>query len=127
MLPASSLDDARRLKELLSRPGSEPSRYEGYTQYTNTDLEALPAELGYFVRQAPLDQPTAVGLSGDQWILLHVSRRHERAPSFENSRATLERRLQPFIGEYNLLQELRSQASVRVDTTLFEQAMAFAD
>ena len=127
MMPASALEEARRLKDLLAQGGSEPTRYEGYTQYTNTDLETLPAEFRYFVRQAPLGQTTVVGLSGDQWILLHVSRRLQRTPSFEDSRATLQRRLQPYIAEYNLLRELRSQASIKVDTTQFVRAMAFAD
>jgi hypothetical protein len=93
----------------------------------NADMELQPAELRYFVRQAPLNEPVVVGLANNQWIVLRVERRDQRQPSFEDSRSALEARMQPYIGEFNLLRELRANASVRVDTTAFEQVMAFAD
>ena len=126
MIPAPTIDEARRIRDGLAE-GARPLDYEGYTALTNADLENQPAELRYHVRQAPMDQTTIVGLANSQWIVLNVSRRDARPPSFEDSRATLERRMKPYIAEYNLLRELRSSAAIQVDTTLFRQAMAFAD
>jgi peptidyl-prolyl cis-trans isomerase C len=126
MIPAESVEEAERLRSAISA-GADPAQYEGFTRLVNADLEMQSSELRYFVRQAPMARTTVVGLSDNRWIVLHVSRRESRTPDFEDSRPTLERRLQPYIAEYNLLRELRSAATMEVDTTRFEQAMAFAD
>ncbi|NNE47920.1 MAG: hypothetical protein HKN37_14815 [Rhodothermales bacterium] len=126
MIPFVSSADARAAKDRISS-GRPAQRFEGFTSMTNADMELQPTELRYFVRQAPLNEPVVVGLANNQWIVLRVARREQRQPSFEDSRSALQARLQPYIGEFNLLRELRANASVRVDTTAFEQVMAFAD
>jgi hypothetical protein len=127
MIPFDGSEDARRARDRIVSQARSAEQYNGFTAMTNVDMESQPAELRYFVRQAVLNEPVVVGLANDEWIVLRVSRRERREPSFEDSRSAIEARLRPHIGEFNLLRDLRSVASVRVDTTAFKQVMAFAD
>ncbi len=127
MIPFDGSENARRARDRIVSQARSAEQYNGFTAMTNVDMESQPVELRYFVRQAVLNEPVVVGLANNQWIVLRVSRRERRQPAFEDSRPAIEARLRPHIGEFNLLRDLRSSASVRVDTTAFKQVMAFAD
>lgn len=125
MIPFPGAAEAQEAKDRIVEGSRRPVQFGGFTSMTNADLETQSNVLRYYVNQAPLGEPTVVGISDNQWMLLKVSRREDRGASFEESRQALESRLRPYIAEYNLLRQLRSSAAIRVDTTRFEQVMAF--
>lgn len=123
MIPFGSLEEALSAKaQTESRPGSE-RRLKGYTHLKNEPLDRQHPTLRYYVRQAHIAETTIVGLSAETWILLHVEARRSRPASFEASRQQIERRMRPYIAEYNLLERLRTEATVRIDSTRFERIM----
>ncbi len=127
MAPFNSLEDAQAAKQRVERsPGSE-TRLEGYTSLRHAPLDEQPPELRYYVRQVPLLVTSVVGLSGDTWILLRVLDRRTRPASFEETREVIERRMRPYVAEYNLLSRLLSEATVRIDSTRFESIMEPGD
>lgn len=88
-------------------------------------LEDLP-EWNPAVATAPLDSNVVVGRSAD-WAVVRVLNRTRVPLTWQDHREELEKRLEPFVREYRTVRELRSDAAVRVDTTLFREITELDD
>jgi len=98
---------------------------QGYQSFTDLDLNDIPPERRYYVRQAPIGSVTALGLSSGEWIVLLVSRRTVTRPTFEEMRSDLESRVGPYVAEYRLIRDLRASEEIRVDSVVFESMVDF--
>ncbi len=121
-IPFAARDEASQAKEAIESGRTLPHEYGGYAQYEDRNLEGM-REWGVHARTAPLDAVLVTGLSRDRWFLLSVQGRDTETPSFDEFRQELADQSAPFMAEYRLLQDLRSSAKIRVDSTLFEQIM----
>lgn len=80
-------------------------------------LEDLP-EWNPAVATAPVDSNVVVGRRSD-WAVVRVLDRTRVPLTWQDHREELRERLAPFVREYLTVRELRSEADIRVDTTLF--------
>jgi len=72
------------------------------------------------VSRAPIDSIVVVGRRAD-WAVLRVLGRTRVPLTWRDHREELEERLTPFVREYRMVRDLRGDAAIRIDTTLFRE------
>lgn len=101
------------LASRLDRPADWPVSFE------DVALEEVP-EWAAWVATAPVDSTVLVGRR-DDWAALRVTNRTRVVPTWEANRQEIVRRLQPFVGEYRRVSELRRGADIRINRDLMQE------
>ncbi|HEY5565188.1 MAG TPA: peptidylprolyl isomerase [Rhodothermia bacterium] len=99
-----------------------PGSLAGYRSYDRQPLSGSSRQSDG-LKRAPLNVPVLTVDASGTWSILSVARRQEETMDQEQRLSVARERLAPLIAERELLERLRSEAVVRVDTTMFE-AMA---
>ncbi|MDA0379061.1 MAG: peptidylprolyl isomerase [Bacteroidetes bacterium] len=107
---------ANRPEDLMARRddfGAWPVVYE------DVALEEVP-EWSAYVATAPVDSTILVGRR-DDWAAIRVQARTRIVPTWQENSEDIVRRLQPFVGEYRRVAELRRGADIRIDRDLMKE------
>ncbi|MEL7361419.1 MAG: peptidyl-prolyl cis-trans isomerase [Bacteroidota bacterium] len=73
------------------------------------------------VQRAQVGDVVTVGLPTGTWALIRVERRETIPPQFEDARDAMLEEIGPFLNEVALTRDLRENATLRLDTTRFEE------
>ncbi|HEX7071136.1 MAG TPA: hypothetical protein VF190_10035, partial [Rhodothermales bacterium] len=116
-----SFRDAADAKKQIEE-GRDPASFETYKYWEDQDLRPLKS-LGGHVRRALLDYTSVLGAGDGEWYVLHVDDRIVDWTTLDEKREQIRETLATFMPEARLAGELRKQAEVWVDTTLFREMM----
>ena len=117
----TSFEEATSAKARLDTEEIQPSSFDGYAAYEGVDYRSLRA-LSPFINKAPLNQTVVLG-AGSGWFVLHVISREEERQSLDDVRNQVVPRLKRQLPIIDLVQQLRADRPVEVDTVAFNQAI----
>ena len=101
---------------------SDAALMDSYVRYEQQLLEETP-EWAPVVRAAPLRELNLANRSDGVWALVYVEQRTAMSLDYESAREALRKEILPRYNEYQLIKQLRQEASIQTDTLLFEQIM----
>jgi len=117
----SSLRDAEAAKKAIEAGTRAPTQYDTYAPFEDADLKT--SELGDEARRALLDTPMLVCTDATACSLMQVTDRTLRYSTFDEQADKIRERLSRMLPEVHLLDSLRQQAVITVDTLLFTRMM----
>lgn len=117
-IPASSIQEARSIKNQITSDGS-PNRFDGFKQY---EMGLISGDDSHYdlVKKSVLAQPTLGYSSQEGWMVLMVQDREQRIVSEDSKVDDLQRSYRVYSAIQEEIDSLRSLADIQIDTTLFD-------
>lgn len=119
-IETTSLENAKLIRDQIESGEEQPSSFAAYQTFNDIDVFEEPAWASK-LRQAPLNTLMVAGLRGGQWTVFQVAERNVTTYQFDEVRASLEKQLMPYAGEYFLLRQLYQDADIKIDQAQFDQ------
>lgn len=118
IIPTSSIQEARSIKNQVTSEGS-PNRFDGFKQY---EMGLISGNDDHYdlVKKSVLAQPTIGYSSQEGWMVLMVQDRELRMVSEESKVGDLQFSYRVYSAIEQEIDRLRSNADIRIDTTLFD-------
>ncbi len=118
IIPTSSIQEARSIKNQVTSEGS-PNRFDGFKQY---EMGLISGNNDHYdlVKKSVLAQPTIGYSSQEGWMVLMVLDRELRMVSEESKVDDLQLSYRLYSAIEQEIDRLRSNADIRIDTTLFD-------
>ncbi len=116
-----SRQEASEAKRRIESGSSAPDQYSAYLSYRDQQLADVPQWRNAVVA-APLSTLGVVGIEAD-WYVFQVSDRRQVSAGREAELAEIKDLIRPLVPVYRLLNELRANLDVKVDSVRFKEIM----
>ncbi len=121
-IPFASKEEAESAAaQIRSRPSVARS-LPGFEEHERVDLNQRQ-DLFRPLTAAVLGEVAVTGDGTNMWYAFSVEQRRELSTDFEDVRDQFEQAIRPLVPEYRLIKQLRSRATIEVDTQAFESLM----